>query len=386
MRNIRSLSYFEQMKGRGCRVVDPDALQMVTPDARTKTHFVIVDAVGVCEDEKTATKPLDRMPTVALDKLMALVGAGAADADLISTLAARLARLDRQLSPPQKAAVAKEAGGKDLVALCTSLLHSIDADVTTKKAVEKFQIPEGQEPTEKQLQQVEQEQMRVALKPFHNPRLRNTILEARDSTQVIDESTKDKVLRAGFDASALEKARAMLTSFRQFIEDNRDEIEALRVLYSRPYRAGLRYGQVKELAAAIQKPPHQLHPERLWQAFETVEPDKVKGHGGKQLVDVIALVRHALDPDTPLAPVLLTVEGRYQQWLADQEKAGAMFTPEQRRWLDAIRDHIANSLSIEQDDFDGVPFSQIGGLGRAYELFGDRLPEILEDLNARLAA
>jgi type I restriction enzyme R subunit len=386
MRNIRSLSYFEQMKGRGCRVVDPDALQMVTPDARTKTHFVIVDAVGVCEDEKTATKPLDRKPTVALDKLMAFVGAGAADADLVSTLAARLARLDRQLSPPQKAAVAKEGGGKDLVTICTSLLHSIDADVTTKKAVEKFEIPEGQEPSEKQLQQVEQEQMLEALKPFHNPKLRNTILAARDSTQVIDESTKDSLLRAGFDASALEKARAMLTSFRQFIEDNKDEIEALKVLYSRPYRARLRYGQVKELAAAIQKPPHQLHPERLWQAFEAVEPDKVKGHGGKQLVDVIALVRHALDPNTPLAPVLLTVEERYERWLADQEQAGAKFTQEQRRWLDAIRDHIANSLSIEKDDFDCVPFSKFGGLGRAYELFGDRLPEIFEDLNARLAA
>jgi len=386
MRNIRSLSYFEQMKGRGCRVIDPDALQMVTPDAKTKTHFVIVDAVGVCEEEKAATKPLDRKPTVALDKIMGMVGAGAADADLVSTLAARLARLDRQLSPSQKTAVAKEASGKDLTALCGQLLTSIDADVNTQKAVEKFQIPAGEEPTEKQIQQVEQEQMREALKPFHNPKLRNTILAARDSFQVIDESTKDSVLRAGFDATALEKARAMLTSFRQFIEDNKDEIEALKVLYSRPYRAGLRYGQVKELAAAIQKPPHQLHLERLWQAFEAVDPDKVKGHGGKQLVDVIALVKHALDPNTPLAPVNMTVEERYQQWLADQEKAGAKFTVEQRRWLDAIKDHIANSLSIEQDDFESVPFSQIGGLGRAYELFGDRLPEILEDLNARLAA
>lgn len=72
--------------------------------------------------------------------------------------------------------------------------------------------------------------------------------------------------------------------------------------------------------------------------------------------------------------------------LAHQAAAGAKFTTEQRQWLDAIRDHIANSLSIERDDFDGVPFSQIGGLGRAYELFGDRLPEILEDLIARLAA
>ncbi len=228
MRNIRSLSYFEQMKRRGCRVVDPDALQRVTPDAKTKTHFVIVDAVGVCENEKTATKPLDRKPTVALDKIMGLVAAGAADADLVSTLAARLARLDRELSPAQKTAVASEADGKDLIALCGTLLHSIDAVVTTKKAVEKFQIPQGQEPTEKQLQQVEQEQMREALKPFHNPKLRNTILAARDSFQVIYESTKDTVLRAGFDATALERARAMLTSFRQFIEDNKDEIEALK--------------------------------------------------------------------------------------------------------------------------------------------------------------
>jgi type I restriction enzyme R subunit len=255
-----------------------------------------------------------------------------------------------------------------------------------QKALEKFKVPEGKEPTEKQLQQVEQEQMGEALKPFHNPKLRNAILSVRDSFQVIDESTKDKVLRAGFDATALEKARAMLGSFRKFIEDNKDEIEALKVLYSRPYRAGLRYGQVKELAAAIQQRPHQLHPERLWQAFETVEPDKVRGHGGKQLVDVIALVKHALDPNTLLAPVNLTVEERYQRWLADQEKVGATFTQEQRRWLDSIKDHIASSLSIEQDDFDGVPFSQIGGLGRAYELFGDRLPEILEDMNARLAA
>jgi type I restriction enzyme, R subunit len=101
---------------------------------------------------------------------------------------------------------------------------------------------------------------------------------------------------------------------------------------------------------------------------------------------VIALVRHAIDPNTPLAPIGLTVEERYKQWLADQMAAGANFTPEQRRWLDAIKDHIATSLAIDRDDLDEVPFNQIGGLGRAYELFGDKLPAILDELNARLAA
>ncbi len=387
MRNIRSLGYFEQMKGRGCRVVDPDALQMVTPDAKSKTHFVIVDAVGVCEEEKAATKPLDRKPSVAFDKIMALVAAGAAEADLVSTLAARLSRLDRQLAPAQQSAIAQAAGGKTLPTLCAELLTSIDPDAVMKQAVEKFQVPEGQEPSEKQLQQVEQDRMRAALKPFHSPKLRTAILDTRAVLeQVIDEASKDTLLRAGFDAAALDNARSMLTSFRQFIEDNKDEIEALKVLYSRPYRAGLRYSQVKELAAAIQRPPHRLDPIRLWQAFEAVDPQKVKAHGGKQLVDVIALVKHALDPDSILAPVGLTVEERYQRWLSDQESAGVRFSPEQRRWLDAIKDHIANSLSIERDDLDEVPFNQIGGLGRAHELFGERLPVILDELNMRLAA
>lgn len=387
MRNIKSLSYFEQMKGRGCRVIDPDALQMVTPDARAKTHFVIVDAVGVCEDEKTATKPLDRKPTVPLDKIMALVGAGAADADLVSTLAARLSRLDRQLDAGQRQAVTQAAGGKQITDLSACLLGSIEPDAVTQQAMQKFNLPQGQEPTEKQLQQVEQERMREALKPFHNPKLRNAILGARQALdQVIDEQTKDTLLRAGFDGAALEKAKSMVTSFRKFIDDHKDEIEALKVLYSRPYRAGLRYRHVKDLAAAIQQPPHSFHPERLWQAFEAVEPEKVKAHGGKQLVDVIALVKHAIDPNTPLAPVGMTVEARYQSWLAEQTAAGAKFSAEQRRWLDAIKDHIAASLSIEPDDLEEVPFNQIGGLGRAHELFGDRLPAILEELNTRLAA
>ncbi len=98
MRNVKSYAYFEQMKGRGVRVIDLDALKGVTPDAEGKTHFVIVDAVGVSEQDKTFAKPLDRQPSVPLDKILGLVAAGVASSDLVSALAARLARLDRQLT------------------------------------------------------------------------------------------------------------------------------------------------------------------------------------------------------------------------------------------------------------------------------------------------
>jgi type I restriction enzyme R subunit len=87
-----------------------------------------------------------------------------------------------------------------------------------------------------------------ALRPFHDPALRNGIIDvARYSEQILDEVTPDELLESGFDEEATEKARLLIADFEQFIEDNKDEIEALQILYSRPYRAGLRYRQVKEL-------------------------------------------------------------------------------------------------------------------------------------------
>jgi type I restriction enzyme R subunit len=387
MRNVKSAAYFEQMKGRGVRVIDLDALQSVTPDANAKTHFVIVDAVGVSEQDKTATKPLDRKASVPLDKIMGMVAAGVSSPDLVSTLAARLSRLDRQLTEEERDRVAEQAGGSDLHALTTRLLGSIDPDAQVNLAREVFGLADRQEPSEAQLDQVQAEMMTEALKPFHNPKLRDLLVNLKRShEQVIDEITQDALLQAGYDANALAKAQALVRSFKEFIEGHKDELEAIQILYSRPHKAGLRFRQVKALAEALKSPPLGATPERVWQAYEATEPQSVKGKGGRDLVDLIALVRHAIDPQEPITPFSSTVEDRYQHWLAEQTQKGITFTAEQRDWLDAIRDHIAKSLRIEEDDFEYAPFNQIGGLGRVHDLFGERLPVILEELNRRLAA
>jgi type I restriction enzyme R subunit len=389
MRNINSASYFEQMKGRGSRIISSDDLQQVTRDAKHKTHFVIVDAVGVCERDKTASKPLDRKPSVPLEKVLQAVAQGMVHPDVVSTLAARLARLEQEITPDHDEQIAKEADGTSLAKLTADLLSSLDADTNAAKAREKFHVPADQEPTDEQFDEVEKERMTEVLKPFHNPKLRKTILGIKASLeQVIDEVTQDELVDAGFDAAAKEKAQSILSDFRRFLEEHKDEIEAIQILYSRPYRAGLRYRHVKELAAALEKPPLSLHhPEqRLWKLYEAVEPDKVKGKGGKALVNLIAIVRHAIEPTTPLVPVAEVVEQHYQQWLSDKQAEGVTLTADQRKWTDAIKDHIANSLTIEADDLDDVPFAQMGGLGKAYQLFGDKLSTILEELNGRLAA
>ena len=388
MRNVKSLGYFEQMKGRGCRIVDPDALRAVTPDAKVKTRFVIVDCVGVCEEGKSTTKPLDREPSVPLDKLLDLVAKGVASDDLASTIASRLVRLDQRMDDNQREIVEEASGGRTLCQISGDLLESIDPDKNLEKAKEQFGV---EEPSDEQIAKVEKEAVTKALSTFHKPQLREAILSVRRSLdQVIDEQTPDVLLKAGFSDEALQKARTMLTSFKKFIEDNKDEIEAIKILYSRPYRAGLRFKHVKELASKLNQAPFYVDPKypesvgTLWRAYELTEPQKVRGKG-KQLVDVVALVKHAIDSSSLLSPMGMTVEERYQEWLGEKEKSGVTFTADQKKWLDAIKDHIASSLAIEQDDLEEVPFNTIGGLGRAYELFGDRLAPILDELNMRLA-
>jgi type I restriction enzyme R subunit len=374
------------MKGRGVRVIDADRLQMVTPDAQCKTRFVIIDAVGVTESCKSDSVPLDRKPSVPLKRILETVAKGVIDPDMASTLAARLTRLDQGLDDAAKKRIKEIAGGKDIPTLAHELVQALDPDAQVARLVETNVVAVDQEPTEQQLDKSERDLLKAALRPFLDPKLRDAIMAAKSACeQVIDELTPDELMQAGFDAQALVKAQSLVTSFRQFIEDHKDELEAIRVFYSRPYRAGLQFKAVKELAEALKAPPLSASPEKLWMAFQAVEPAAVKGKCSK-LVDLIALVRHAIDPHQLIVPFGATVEERYEAWLAQKAAVGTKFTTEQRRWLDAIKDHIAASVAIDPDDFEYAPFAQLGGLGKAHDLFGDQLAAILEELNERLAA
>ena len=389
MRNVNSASYFEQMKGRGVRVIERDDLQGVTPDADAKTHFVIVDAVGVCERDKTDSRPLERQPSVSTEKLLQMAAQGMAHPDLVSSLASRLARLGLRVDERQRSRIAQEADGATLEGLTGELLHSIDPDATREAAIAEYGLADDVEPTSEQLERIERERMTAALKPFTRPGLRRAITEIAQSLyQIIDEAALDQLLGSGYGGTAVERARSKLEDFQRFLEDNRDRIDALRILYSRPYRAGLRYQHVKELRDALRNPPVGLHDPAngLWRLYELVEPDKVLGRGGGALVDLVAIVKRAISPDGPLVPVADHVEERYREWLAEKARGGQAFNADQLRWLDAIKDHIANSLVIDRDDFQYAPFSQMGGLGAVYGAFGDELDAVLAELNERLAA
>lgn len=368
LRRVRSRNLFEQMKGRGVRVIDDTDFQAVSPSGGSKSRFVIVDAVGVTEDELSDSYPLERKPTVPLEKLFTAVAFGTTDVDVASSVAGRLARLERQLSRDERDRISQASGGPSLGDIARGLIDACDPD-------RQAQAADGAALIE------------AACKSLAaNPALRQLVLDIKKSKeQTIDAVSRDEVIGAAYSAAATERARGLVASFEQYIADHKDEITALQVLYSRPRDRRLRYDDIKELAAAIQAPPRQWTPERLWQAYEALFASRVRGAPSKVLSNLVSLVRFAIAHDE-LVPFPDTVEQRFDAWMAQQEQRGRQFTAEQRTWLLEIRDHIAANVEIGPEDFELAPFAQRGGLGAAHRVFGAELRPLLEELTGVLAA
>ena len=98
------------------------------------------------------------------------------------------------------------------------------------------------------------------------------------------------------------------------------------------------------------------------------------------------MVRFALQQDKELAPFGEQIRDRFDLWLAQQRNRDRDFTPEQVRWLEMMRDHIATSLEMTVEDLDYAPFAEKGGHGRAAQVFGKELRQLLQELNETLAA
>jgi type I restriction enzyme R subunit len=390
LRAVKSRVLFEQMKGRGVRIIDPNDLRAVSgADAVAKTHFVIVDCVGMTETQLADTQPLDRKRTVSLKALLEHVAMGGTDPELLSSLASRLARLSKQCGTEEHARVVEASGGPELPDLCRAIVDGLDPDRQLAEARRTFDVPGDQEPTETQVRQAAEALLKRATEPLATRPALRTLLQdlKREVEQVIDEVSQDELLEAGASEEAKEKAKALVADFERFIEEHKNEIDALQFFYAQPYSKRLSFQDIKALAEAIKAPPGAWTPEKLWRAYETLSRDKVRGASGKRLLtDIVSLVRFATHQEDELVPFGEHVRERFEQWMRQQKGHGRAFTPEQVRWLEMMRDHVATSLEMTVEDLDYAPFAEAGGRGKAAQVFGEDLREVLDELNGVLAA
>lgn len=390
MRDVKSKNYFEQMIGRGTRTLNLDDLKKVSPSASTnKTHFVIIDAIGVCKSTKTTSRPLERKKSVPLKELLMGVALGQKDEDTLTSLANRLVRIDRQITDDEKSKISELADGKKISRLSNDLLNAYDPDKIAEKAKEIFGMEKIEDAKTEQLEEAKKELINSACRPFNKPELRDYIESCRQfHEQILDNQNLDKLIYAGFDEKAKEKAMEIIVQFRKFLEDNKNEIIALRIFYSQPYRRReLSFKMIKELSEILSRPPNLITIDRLWWAYEQLNGEKVQGKSIKRaLTDIISLLRFELGIDKELYPYSDIVNIKFKDWIFKKNAGNVQFSEEQTEWLRMIKDHIISSVTIEKEDFDNTPFAERGGLMKVWKLFGKDLDKVLEEINVELVA
>lgn len=386
MRNIKSRNYFEQMIGRGTRTLGVDDLKRVTPRAKTnKTHFVIIDAVGVFDTLKSDSRPLERKKSTPFKDLMMQTVMGDHSEDNLTSLANRLTRLDKELSTSEQERIAEHNSGSPLKDNVRRLFDALNPDKYLEKAKAIFGKSNEADVTNEEIEAAKNELIKEAVQPFDNPDLRETILRIREEhDQIIDSVNLDTVTAVGFDPKSKERALADIKKFQDFLDENKDKIDALQIFYNQPqHRRTLTFEMVKDLVEKLKYPPYSLNTERVWRAYEVTEQDKVKGDA-QNLTDAVSLVRHGIGLDDLLVPFADVVERRYQNWLNRLESEGKTFTDEQHAWLDMMKSHIAQSLVIEKASFEHTPFAEHGGLFGAHKAFDREFENILTILNREL--
>ena len=391
MRDVKSVNYFEQMKGRGTRTINNDSLRKVSQTANSKTHFIIVDAVGVTKSKKTDSRPLERQPTVPMKDLLVAVSMGIAEEDLFLSLANRLIRLDKQITEQEKERLLEFSDGKNLKQITKELLTAYDQDDIDNKAqqeIDKIPIPDRTPALIDEAKKTAQEELvRQAASTFNgelNDYLDNV---RREHEQIIDSVNIDTVTKSEWDTTSVDKATAIVKDFSEYLELHKDEIKALSIFYNQPYNLKeITFKMIKEVFDKLTLEKPMLAPDYVWNAYATLED--VKSQQPKdELTALVSLIRRACGIDSELKAFDKTIDENFKNWIFKQN-AGKhnRFTNEQMDWLRMIKDHVVSSYHIKLDDLDFTPFDSQGGRGKMFQLFGNEMNEIINELNEVLAA
>jgi type I restriction enzyme R subunit len=391
MRDVKSRSYYEQMKGRGTRTCSLEQLKATgTPSAKfTKDHFVIIDAIGVEQSQKTDSRPLEKAPGMSLKDILQNVAVGNTTEDILTTLANRLIRLDKQIKEKEKKSFAVHANGFTINQIVKQLLNAYDPDTVQQlESKVKNQMPnEAPLKISAVIAKEKAELIERAVSVFHNPDLRNYIVDVRKKyDQIIDHINIDEVTQIGWVKDQEKAAELTISNFTAWIEAHKYEITALQIFYSQPYRRReITYKMIKDLYDKIKTEQPQLAPMQVWNAY--VQLKEANGSPKNELIALVSLIRKVSGIDSSIIGYDKTVDKNFQSWVF-KKQAGTTtkFSEEQMKWLRMIKEYVAISFHVEKEDFELDPFNKNGGLGKMWQLFGDHMDDIIGELNEVLAA
>jgi type I restriction enzyme R subunit len=343
LRPVQSRILWEQMLGRGTRLGDPSL---------GKTHFTVFDCFGgtLFERFKNASEMGGEMPAPPSRKLREIIEDIYQNRDRaynVRCLVKRLQRIDKEMSGAARNKFRAFVADGDIGKFAAEL-----PDRIANKFTETLTL----------LRDANFQHELINYEPRRDPFV--IALETRDTI------TTEWFLR---DAEGRElKPEDYLEMFSRFVRENPAQINAIQILLDKPKEWGPQ--ALSELKAKLSETKERFTPEMLEKAHQV--------HYKKALVDIISMVKHAARADQPL----LTAEERVNRAF-DKLTAGKQFTAAQQAWLDRIREHLVQNLSIDRDDFDDLPvFARYGGWSAADREFEGNLVELLREINTAVAA
>lgn len=390
MRDVRSKNYYEQMLGRGTRVLSLEELQKVSPSARyPKDKFIVFDAVGVTKSAKTETITMERRPGKNIKELiMEIVAGGKKDENTIVTLAWRLITLNQVLSKKQKQKFLKLTSGLSLSNIAENLTDCFNEE----KIKEKIEKDYSDNPPEEYLEKTQNEMIEKATEPLFKPEIRNFIINARKNEEQIISNEIDTLIKCGWENDISDKANETIKSIRELIDENKDKMEALKIIYNQPYRyRDLTYDAIKELWVFLQEKIGFGKIEIIGECYKIKHPNYFKNPLNK-FTDIITLIRfewglidlNNIDKNKGIPSFSETVAKNFKDWIFEKNSKGPIFDEEKTNWLREIKQIISRDGAMTEEYFEYEPFAPLGGLGRYYELFGDESSSLLEEINKKL--
>ena len=335
LRPVKSRILFEQMMGRGTRRCDEIG----------KTHFTVFDAVSVLEYFSQASAFTADPPTKPTRKVTEVIEAiyNNEDRDYnVRVLVRRLQRIAKNISGEGREMFERFIPDGDIAAFARDLPYAIETDWAG--TMEILRAPDFQNLL------------------IHYPRAKQPFL--------IAESVEDYVV-SGYlirtaDGAAV-RPDDYLAAFEQFVRENPDHVEAIRILMERP--SDWRTDALRELRQKLATRPERFTEGNLRRAYQ------------HELADIISIVKHA-----GVGEPLLSAEERVDRALA-RVRAGKTFAPEQERWLELIRNHLIENLAIDKEDFDLLTFARAGATwGRVNRDFEGTLEQVLTEINEAMAS
>lgn len=335
MRDINSEVLYTQMKGRGCRTIDDDKLRNVTTNANSKDFYYLIDAVGVTEHEKSMPTPNGgegRKKVLSLKDLLEHLAHGEVSNENLNLLAGYLSNVNKKAEPEDLIELNELIKTTAIKQICLDIYAAIDPD---NKAFPEY----------KDINDPNTERKALISALINNVKARKKLLEVNAGFIKIAVEETDKLISAGF---SKEQSKQYIDSFEKYLEENKDEVEALRILYNQK-KVAITYSMLKDLEKKLLAYNNQFKSEFLWTCYQTLngESGKLKPLNKETelgvLTNLIPLVRYGYKIDNELVSLKRRF-GSYFNLYCGQ--AWRKFKPEQVEIVQQIAEYIVQNGCI----------------------------------------